>query len=114
VEETPCRAYDGSVERLVSDLSGHGLYGALLGVGAREFAGGAALSAVGQEFWNPGHGRRRCGPDNLFSSNAFPISPKVRLSLSLLATTTIGFFAEFRNEGKFYFKQHVRRIAAEP
>ncbi len=40
----------------------------------------------------------------LFSSKAFPISPKIRLSLSLLATATIGFFAEFRNEGKFHFK----------
>jgi hypothetical protein len=43
----------------------------------------------------------------LFSSNTFPISPKTRLSLSLLATATIGFFAEFRNEGKFYFKKSV-------
>lgn len=40
----------------------------------------------------------------LFSSKAFPVLPKVRLWLSLLATITIGFFAEFRNEGKFYFK----------
>lgn len=40
----------------------------------------------------------------LFSSNTFPISPRIRLSLSLLATATIGFFSEFRNEGKFYFK----------
>jgi hypothetical protein len=40
----------------------------------------------------------------LFSSSAFPISPKIRFSLSLLAAATIGFFAEFRNEGKFYFK----------
>ena len=40
----------------------------------------------------------------LFSSNTFPIPPKIRLSLSLLATATIGFFSEFRNEGKFYFK----------
>jgi hypothetical protein len=40
----------------------------------------------------------------LFSSNTFPISPKIRLSLSLLATATIGFFAEFRNDGKFHFK----------
>jgi hypothetical protein len=43
----------------------------------------------------------------LFSSNTFPISPKIRLSLSLLATATIGFFAEFRNEGKFHFKRLV-------
>ena len=43
----------------------------------------------------------------LFSSNTFPISPKIRLSLSLLAAATIGFFAEFRNEGKFYFKKLV-------
>jgi len=43
----------------------------------------------------------------LFSSNAFPIPPKIRLSLSLLATATIGFFAEFRNEGKFHFKRFV-------
>ena len=43
----------------------------------------------------------------LFSSNAFPISPKIRLALSLLATATIGFFSEFRNEGKFYFKSLV-------
>jgi hypothetical protein len=40
----------------------------------------------------------------LFSSNTFPLPPKMRLWLSLLATVTIGFFAEFRNEGKFYFK----------
>jgi hypothetical protein len=40
----------------------------------------------------------------LFSSNTFPVPAKMRLLLSLLATVTIGFFAEFRNEGKFYFK----------
>ena len=40
----------------------------------------------------------------LFSSKTFPIPLKIRLSLSLLATATIGFFSEFRNEGKFYFK----------
>jgi hypothetical protein len=40
----------------------------------------------------------------LFSSNTFPVPPKTRLLLSLLATVTIGFFSEFRNEGKFYFK----------
>lgn len=40
----------------------------------------------------------------LFSSNTFPIPLKTRLSLSLLATATIGFFSEFRNDGKFYFK----------
>ena len=43
----------------------------------------------------------------LFSSKAFPVSPKVRLWLSLLATLTIAFFAEFRNEGKFHFKSLV-------
>jgi hypothetical protein len=43
----------------------------------------------------------------LFSSKTFPISPKVRLSLSLLATVTIAFFSEFRNEGKFHFKALV-------
>jgi hypothetical protein len=40
----------------------------------------------------------------LFSSKTFPLPPKMRLLLSLFATATIGFFAEFRNEGKFYFK----------
>jgi hypothetical protein len=40
----------------------------------------------------------------LFSSSTFPVPPKIRLLLSLLATVTIGFFSEFRNEGKFYFK----------
>jgi hypothetical protein len=40
----------------------------------------------------------------LFSANTFPIPPKTRLSLSLLATVTIGFFSEFRNDGKFHFK----------
>lgn len=40
----------------------------------------------------------------LFSSKAFPVSSKVRLTLSLLATVTIAFFAEFRNEGKFWFR----------
>jgi hypothetical protein len=43
----------------------------------------------------------------VFSSNTFPIPPRTRLLLSLLATTTIAFFAEFRNEGKFYFKRLV-------
>jgi len=43
----------------------------------------------------------------LFSSRTFPISRKIRLSLSLLATATIGFFAEFRNEGKFHFNRLV-------
>jgi hypothetical protein len=40
----------------------------------------------------------------LFSSATFPLPPKMRLLFSLLATATIGFFSEFRNEGKFYFK----------
>ena len=40
----------------------------------------------------------------LFSSNTFPISPKFRLSLSLLTTATIGFLAEFRNDGKFHLE----------
>lgn len=43
----------------------------------------------------------------LFCANTFPIAPKIRLLLSLLATATIGFFAEFRNEGKFHFKALV-------
>src|SRR5574341_1857981 len=43
----------------------------------------------------------------LFSSSTFPIPPRIRLSLSLLATATIGFFSEFRNEGKFPFKALV-------
>jgi hypothetical protein len=43
----------------------------------------------------------------LFLSNMFQVSPKVRLSLSLLATATIGFFSEFRNDGKFHFKNLV-------
>jgi hypothetical protein len=40
----------------------------------------------------------------LFSSKTFPLAPKIRLSLSLLATVTIGFYSEFRNEGKFHLK----------
>jgi len=40
----------------------------------------------------------------LFSSKTFPLPPKIRLLLSLLATVTIGLFSEFRNEGKFFFK----------
>jgi len=40
----------------------------------------------------------------LFSSGTFPIRPKTRLALSLLATVTVGFFSEFRNDGKFHFK----------
>lgn len=40
----------------------------------------------------------------LFSSKTFPLPPKTRLWLSLLTTVTIGFFSEFRNEGKFFFK----------
>ena len=43
----------------------------------------------------------------LFSSNTFPIPAKTRLWLSLLATVTIGFFSEFRNDGKFYFKNLI-------
>jgi hypothetical protein len=40
----------------------------------------------------------------LFSSKTFPVPAKMRLLLSLFATATIAFFAEFRNEGKFCFK----------
>src|SRR5262245_45409541 len=40
----------------------------------------------------------------LFASKTFPLPYKARLRLSILATVTIGFFAEFRNEGKFFFK----------
>lgn len=43
----------------------------------------------------------------LFSSKAFPIQPKTRLWLSLLTAATIGSYAEFRNDGKFYFKRLV-------
>lgn len=43
----------------------------------------------------------------LFLSKTFPLSPKTRLWLSVLATGTIGFFAEFRNEGKFHLKVPV-------
>src|SRR3954465_6274792 len=43
----------------------------------------------------------------LFSSNTFPIAPKIRLSLSLFAAATIAFFSEFRNDGKFYFKKSI-------
>src|SRR5512135_1653751 len=43
----------------------------------------------------------------LFWSETFPIPPRTRFSLSLLATATIGFFSEFRNEGKFYFKELI-------
>lgn len=39
----------------------------------------------------------------LFSPETFPVKPKTRFTLSLLATITIGLFAEFRNEGKFHF-----------
>jgi len=40
----------------------------------------------------------------LFLPKVFPVQPKIRLSLSLLVTVTIALFSEFRNEGKFYFK----------
>jgi hypothetical protein len=40
----------------------------------------------------------------LFSSKTFPVLPKVRLALSLLASVTVAFFAEFRNEGKFWLR----------
>ena len=39
----------------------------------------------------------------LFSPSRYPIPPKLRLVLSLLAAGTIALFSEFRNEGKFYF-----------
>jgi hypothetical protein len=41
----------------------------------------------------------------LFSSKTFLVPPKTRLLLSLLATATIGFFSEFRNEGKILFQE---------
>jgi len=47
----------------------------------------------------------------LFSSKTFTLQPETRLRLSILATVTIGFFAEFRNEGKFYFKNLGHRTA---
>src|SRR5712691_1202887 len=72
MEELPCRAYDGSVERLFSDLSRDGLYGALLGVAARQRASGSTLSAVGQEFWNAGYGRRCCGSWNFIFIKHLP------------------------------------------
>lgn len=40
----------------------------------------------------------------LFASKTFPIQPKNRLWLSMLATATISLYSEFRNEGKFHFK----------
>jgi len=43
----------------------------------------------------------------LFSSTTFPLTPRIRLLLSLLTAATVGFFAEFRNEGKFHFKTLV-------
>jgi len=43
----------------------------------------------------------------LFLPDTFPLSPRARLWLSLLATATIGFFAEFRNEGKFHLRSSV-------
>jgi len=43
----------------------------------------------------------------LFSSKAFPISPKIRLALSILATATIALFSEFRNDGKFHLTNFV-------
>ena len=43
----------------------------------------------------------------LFSPKIFEITPRLRLLLSLLATLTIAFFSEFRNEGKFHFKSLV-------
>ena len=43
----------------------------------------------------------------LFSPRIFPISPRVRLLLSILGAITIALFSEFRNEGKFYFKRLV-------
>lgn len=43
----------------------------------------------------------------LFSSHVFRVSPKTRLALSLLGTSTIAFFSEFRNEGKFHLRKLV-------
>lgn len=40
----------------------------------------------------------------LFAQKLFPLSPKTRLALSLLTSIVIGFYAEFRNEGKFFLK----------
>lgn len=47
----------------------------------------------------------------LFSPKSFPLSPKIRLWLSILAVATIGIFSEFRNEGKFYFNTRVHFFA---
>jgi len=49
----------------------------------------------------------------LFAPSRFPLPPKTRLHLSLLATVTIGFFAEFRNDGKFHLKEHVHFFGPE-
>jgi len=40
----------------------------------------------------------------LFSSKTFPLPAKTRLWLSILAALMIGLFSEFRNEGKFFFR----------
>ena len=64
LEKFPGRYYCGSVERLFPDISCDGLHGALLGLGARQFGGCSALSAVGQEFRNAGNDRRRGGSRN--------------------------------------------------
>src|SRR5581483_5763718 len=64
MEEPPRRVYSGSLMHFLSDLSLDGLYRPLLGVATRQFGSGSALSAVGQEFWNAGHGWRRCGSRN--------------------------------------------------
>jgi len=49
----------------------------------------------------------------LFAPSRFPLPPKTRLHLSLLATVTIGFFAEFRNDGKFHLMEHVHFFGRE-
>jgi hypothetical protein len=73
-------------------------------LGARQFADGSALSAWARNSGMLAMAGAAVALGILFSAKTFPVPPKIRLLLSLLATVTIGFFAEFRNEGKFYFK----------
>jgi hypothetical protein len=43
----------------------------------------------------------------LFLPKTFPILPRLRLALSILATATIALFSEFRNDGKFHLKNLI-------
>jgi hypothetical protein len=104
LEEQTCRTHHDFLGRLVSDFSRDGLYRTLLGLDARQFGDGPALCAVGQEFRNAGHGRRRCGSRNFIFVNHVPGSTKNAPFAFPACHAHDWLLFRIQNEGKFYFK----------